>query len=30
MVRRNGLVARSDSKTISFEQTLENQVIFNR
>lgn len=30
MVRRNGLAARTDSKTLSFEQTLENKVIFNR
>ena len=30
MVRRDGLVARTDSKTFSFEQTLEDQVIFNR
>ncbi|MBE3049976.1 hypothetical protein IMZ48_47245 [Candidatus Bathyarchaeota archaeon] len=30
MVRRNGLAALSKSKKFSFEQTLENQVIFNR
>ncbi|SPO03300.1 uncharacterized protein DNG_05982 [Cephalotrichum gorgonifer] len=29
MVRRNGLAARTDSKSFSFDQTLENQLLFN-
>ncbi|CAI4217163.1 unnamed protein product [Parascedosporium putredinis] len=29
MVRRNGLVARTDTRSISFEQTLENEPLFN-
>ena len=30
MVRRDGLAARTNTKTVSFDQTLENQVLFNR
>jgi len=30
MVRRNGLVARTDTRSVSLEQTLENEPLFNR
>lgn len=30
MVRRDGLAARTNTEIISFDQTLENQVLFNR
>lgn len=30
MVRRDGLAARTNTETVSFDQTLENQLLFNR
>ena len=30
MIRRNGLVAREETKSFSLEQTLENESLFNR
>lgn len=30
MIRRNGLMARTDTRSVSFEQTLENEPLFNR
>lgn len=30
IVRRDGLAARTNTETISFDQTLENQLLFNR
>lgn len=30
MIRRDGLAARTNTETISFDQTLEDQVLFNR
>ena len=30
MVRRNGLVARTDTKDISLDQSLENELLFDR
>jgi hypothetical protein len=30
MIRRNGLAVREETKAFSLEQTLENEIIFNR